>query len=159
MAKPHGKPRERTSSVTELADFAGVSRNTIYEWAKLDGYPRAPDGSVAKWDLCEWYCNRLVSPETDDEPGSGDSPALERLRAARASQEEIKLAAMREQFIDREWMHSRLMEIASLLRQCGEQLQREYGPDALQILDDSMTEIEAKIDEIGAESSTVESTN
>jgi hypothetical protein len=153
MAKPSGKPRERTSSVTELADFAGVSRNTIYEWAKLDGYPRAPDGSVAKWDLCEWYCNRLVSPETDDEPGPKDSPALERLRAARASQEEIKLAAMRQAYMDRDWVHARLMEIASLLRQCGDQLQRQHGEDALQILDDAMTEIELKIGELGGESS------
>jgi len=145
------KQRTRTSAVTEIADFAGVSRQTIYDWQKLPGYPRAPDGSVALWDLCEWRCRAAgadVSPETE---GGSDSPGLERFRDARAEQEEIKLAEMKRQVVAIDWMHARLNEIASLIRGAGEQLQREYGPDALQILEDAIAEAEGKIKDLGSE--------
>jgi hypothetical protein len=141
-------PRERTNSPTELAGFAGVSRQTVYDWMRLPGFPRAPDGSVAKWDLCEWYLTRLDPAEDEsDEPGRGDSPGLERYRLARAAQEEIKLGEMKKAFIDRQWVHANLMELASLIRACGEQLQREYGEDALAILDQAIKEFKGKIDE------------
>lgn len=149
MAKSNGKPRERTSNITELADFAGVSRNTIYEWMKLSGFPKAKDGTVCKWEMCEWYLTRLTpvgAGDADPEAG-GDSPGLERYRLARAGQEEIKLAQLRGQVMDRDWVHGKLMEIASLIRGCGEQLQREYGDDARQILDQSMDDVDGKIGE------------
>lgn len=141
------KQRTRTSSVTEIADFAGVARSTVYDWQKLPGYPGAPDGSVALWDLCEWQVLRLASVGDADPEVAGDSPGLERYRLARAGQEEIKLAQLRGHVMDREWMHSRLMEIASLIRACGEQLQRSHGEDALQILDQTLDDIDGKIEE------------
>lgn len=146
-------PRERTTNVTQLAEFAGVSRQTIYDWMRLPGFPKAPDGSVAKWDMCEWHLTRLDTPEPGgEESGGGDSPGLERYRMARAAQEEIKLGEMRKQFIDRAETHARLMEIAGLIRGCGEQLQREYGEDALQILDQMLIDVEQKMDEWLADS-------
>lgn len=149
MPKPLGKQRERTTSKTELAHFAGVSTNTIQNWSKLPGYPASTDGSVSKWELCEWYLLRLASPQGDAEPDEigGDSPGLERFRNARAGQEEIKLAQLRGQVMSREIVHGKLSEIAGLIRGCGEQIQREYGDDALQILDQTLDDIDEKITE------------
>lgn len=142
-------PRERTSSPTELAEFAGVSRQTVYDWMRLPGFPIAPDRSVAKWDMCEWYLTRL-DPADDDEGepgGAGTSPGLERYRLARAAQEEIKLGEMKKAFIDRHWAHTKLAEIVGILRGCGEQLQREHGEDALAILDQALSDITEKVDD------------
>lgn len=149
MAKPNGRQRERTTSKTALADFAGCSTNTIREWEKLPGYPKAADGSVCKWDLAVWHSQRLLAADAPELSGTdGDSPGLERYRLARASQEEIRLQVMRGAFMDREWMHRALMEIASVFRGTGDLLQRDFGDGATAIFDDGLDEILGKIAEL-----------
>jgi hypothetical protein len=134
--------------VSEMADFAGVARSTIYDWQKLSGWPSAPDGSVALWDIAVWR-DRLIAgddlaPEGEGD-GAGASPGLERYRLARAAQEEIKLSVMRKAYLDRNWVHSWLGELGSLLRICGEQLQREHGQDALDIMDQTLKEFGERV--------------
>lgn len=140
--------RERTSNVSDLANFAGVSRNTIYQWQRLPGFPKAGDGSVCKWELCEWVIRRSMTSDptgehNEMEPGAS-SPALERFRAARADMEEIKLQKERKELVSRENMHLFVIRVASLFRGWLDRLQRQHGEDVYQTGVDLLGDIEAE---------------
>jgi len=136
-AKPKSTPRERTSSPSELASFAGVHRTTIYEWAKLPGYPIASDGTVCKWELCEWFIGRSMnqgSPGGDGEDDwqSGDSPNLERFRLWRAKIAELEFNEKSKALVSRENMHGFVMRVAGLFRGWLDRLQRQHGEEVYQ---------------------------
>lgn len=140
--------RERTSNVSDLANFAGVSRNTIYKWQRLPGYPQASDGSVCKWELCEWYLRRSmiqdpVSDEDDLEPGTA-SPALERFRSARADLAELELQQKRKELVPRDDIRLFILRVAGLFRGWLDRLQRQHGDDVYQTGVDLLGDIEAK---------------
>jgi hypothetical protein len=63
-----------------------------------------------------------------------ESPALERYRAARASQEELRLGQMRDELIPRRELEPGLLRFAQVLRSAGDQLRRQCGADAAEIL-------------------------
>lgn len=73
---------------------------------------------------------------------TGDSPALERLRTANASIKELELARLREQLLPRQDVHTLLGHVASAYRRAGEQLQRRYGRDALDVVDEALADAE-----------------
>lgn len=78
------------------------------------------------------------------------TPALERLRLAKAQLAELELAAKRQQLVPVEEVRSGLLgPFAGALRRAGEVLGRNYGPGAQQVLDDAL---EAGRALLGAES-------
>lgn len=121
-----------------MADFAGVSDQTIRNWMKMPGFPKdTTDGSVCLWDIPLWYARLSGGSGNGDDPeiaiGDGDSEGLERYRMARAQQEEIKLAKMRGDFLSREDVHAALMETAPILKDAGERIIRSGGNDLAEI--------------------------
>jgi len=57
----------------------------------------------------------------------GDSPNLERQRAATADLRELELAQRRGELVPRDEMHRRLMRMSSILREGGMRLRRDHG--------------------------------
>lgn len=80
-----------------------------------------------------------------------DSPALERFRTVRADQESIKLAQMRKEVIARSDLRTSLARFAAVLRRGGEVLQRQFGPDALAVWEESIAEAVRSVAELMAE--------
>lgn len=156
--------RERTSSVAELAAFAGVHRTTVYEWAKIPGYPIASDGTVAKWDLCEWLIKRSIGPSAgagaaDDEMmiGPTGSPWLEKYREQRAGLAELELRQKRGELIEVADVQEFVMLLASLLRGGLDIIQRQCSPDVYTIVRNCIADVEGEIrrkfvDEVSDES-------
>lgn len=91
-----------------------------------------------------WYANAFVvadelrrsgknaDPDSDEDEvaGGSDSPALERLRTAKADREEIRLAEDRREVVHRQQAMETFNILSSVLRRRVDQLQRKYGRDA-----------------------------
>lgn len=136
--------KARTTRITEMADFAGVSDESIRRWQRLPGFPTGTDGSVCLWDLAIWrykYENGSDDGLTDGEQGS-DSPNLERLRRLKGDQEELKLAVMRGELIPKDQCQAALLKAASIIREGLDRLQRQCSQDAFQIMDDALREFQ-----------------
>jgi hypothetical protein len=139
-----------------MAEFAGISEQAMRKWMREPGFPKAGDGSVCLWDLAVWHELRM-SPDltpTDPEMNGVASPALERYRMARAKTVEIELSLKQKEVLDREIVHRRLSEIAGLLRAAGDMLQMQCGEDAFRILNETLDDIENKIEEWFSETPT-----
>lgn len=157
----HGQTaKHRTSSITEIAAFAGVTRNTIYSWKRLEGYPVDPKtGEVCLWDLAIWRASLDYQFEADvsgSDPKS--SPALEEYRRQRAAQEAIKTEVMRKSFIKRESIHSILGRIAGVIRTVGERVRKDHGEEIYAstygaMLDSFRLTVETALGELEAEES------
>jgi len=106
------------------------------------GHPKIDLSAVVRrlHDFLAENKDKLGADSTGDPLLVGtDSPALERYRLARAKIAEHELEEKIEQLIPREQIHDGMTQLAGLLRSCGEQLQRAYGDDALDILNEALT--------------------
>lgn len=74
------------------------------------------------------------------------TPALERLQTARAGIAELDLAQKRGDLVDRRDFQALLQRVAHIMRGCGDALQRAYGADAQNVLDEGITEVLREID-------------
>lgn len=142
-------------TVSGLARWAGVSRTTVQAWMRCPDFPRDPDGSINPWKVCDWHRARqkaqqpATTPFTDDPmllptPGS-KSKALEKYRRARADLANLDLEERRGSLIARDKAHDGLMDIARLIRQAGDALRRQFGPEAYALLDGALNQAEARI--------------
>lgn len=80
------------------------------------------------------------SDEDDDLMQGEATPALERYRAAKADLAELELQDRRSQTIDRAEMHEKLAKSAATLRRVGEDLERTFGVEALEIYNDGIAD-------------------
>jgi phage terminase Nu1 subunit (DNA packaging protein) len=143
------------SSAAKVAAFFGVARDTVRkDWVarKMPGEPGAYDlSAIAKWretDLSRKN-KRPVGDESGDPDLEGEeSPGLERYRLAKAALAELELDRKRRAVIDRAVAHEGLGRIADVLRQAGERLQRQHGPDALGVLEEALASAEIEIETI-----------
>ena len=69
----------------------------------------------------------------------GDSPSLERYRAARADMVELELEKTRGTHIDVRALESTIVRFSDRLRSTGELLQRKFGNDASEMFNDGIT--------------------
>ena len=81
----------------------------------------------------------------DSGDGQPPSPALERYRAARADHAELDLEQRRGDLVDRREFQALLLRTSHILRGLGESLQRQYGPDAQGLLDESIDDVEREV--------------
>src|SRR5690606_17948204 len=74
---------------------------------------------------------------------------------AKAELTELELAKRRGLLIDRDELQGGLSRMASILRECGERLQRHFGVEAHAILEEALNEAERVLidDDVGADRS------
>jgi phage terminase Nu1 subunit (DNA packaging protein) len=93
------KRHSKCDSLREAARRCGMSSKTLQGWKDAGLISQDADG---KWDTAiikDVAENRLLEIEMLRDEGESRSPAIERLRSARASQEELRLAQMRGELI------------------------------------------------------------
>jgi hypothetical protein len=87
---------------------------------------------------------------SDDELMQGDasSPALERYREERARLAQLDRLEREHVLVQRDQVREGLGRIASIIRTAGDTLQRQFGPDAAEILLDSLDDAEQEIERL-----------
>ena len=88
------------------------------------------------------FVKSVESEATDalmGEDGGAVSAGLERYRMARAQLEEMKLADLKRETMLRSAVRQGLGQLAELLRKAGQDLQRRYGAEAQQVIDDTLS--------------------
>jgi len=132
----------RTIPKKHWIDMSGRQYKILDGQAKTYGLPIAGESvdlpAVVRW-LHDFLANngrKLLAPDSDADLlyGGGDSPALERLREESWKCKRLERLEREGQLVDREQIRSTLSAFAGLLRNCGEALQKQFGPDALELL-------------------------
>jgi len=109
----------------QVASHFGITSRQVRNWLR-SGAP----GRRGRYDLAaisDWQAQQ----QADELLLAGHpSPALERYRLARAKREEFGLERDLGQWLPRDQVHEALTLFANVLRQTGDALQRQFGPDA-----------------------------
>ncbi len=74
------------------------------------------------------------------------SPALEEYRREKVKLLRLDVQEREQVLLPRDRIHEGLSRIASVLRLAGDALQRQYGPDARQIIDEALDDAQREID-------------
>ena len=138
--------------------WSGRRERTIEAQAERYGLPLADDSIELRLlvprahDLLDRNAEHLAGDVGGDPLlVGGDSPALERYRAARAESLRLDRRLREEDLLDRRRAHERLGQAAGILRGAAETLQRQYGPEAhavlAEALDDAVAEVQRRIPE------------
>lgn len=88
---------------------------------------------------------RLTRDDADLMQGNG-SPALERFREERAALARLDRLEREGQLVQRDLARNALARIATVLRNAGDALQRQFGLTAVEILYDALTEAEREVE-------------
>lgn len=143
-------------TIDQVARFFRVNRRTVSEW-KGRGCPGGR-GAYSLPDIVQWLREHIWSDggngkplqgfEGDDDDLQGfDSPGLERYRLAKAEITELDLAAKKKQMVSRDSIGDGLVRCSGVLRGALENLQRQFGPEALAIMDDALAEYDRIVHE------------
>lgn len=91
---------------------------------------------------CQRWCDQNIhrpgkpvgemvdDPDADAVMEGGASPQLERWRRIRADMAELQLLELKKVLVPREKVRQVMQRFAAILRQCGETLQKQCGPEA-----------------------------
>lgn len=126
--------------------MSGRHARTINEQADRYGIPfdgasiSLPAVARAVHDFLAENAHKLAMPETEDPLmlGGGQSPALERYRAARATLAELERDERQGKLISRDELRDGWTLIAGVLRRAGESLTRQHGAGARAIMDEAL---------------------
>lgn len=136
----------------DVAYLHGVTQQAVARWVH-NGCPRNEEGSLNIRDVLAWRTARLEA-----RPGraarSAPSPALERMRLAKARMAELDLELKRGLVIPLERVNVLFTRMANIVRQTGDALQRTCGSEAKGILDEALLRLQREIEaecNIGAE--------
>jgi len=95
---------------------------------------------------------KLLRAEDGDDLLSGpETPELEKLRKVNRLIKEVEYGKLKTQVLDRSKVHEGLTRIAAIIRDCGDALQRRFGPDALDLLHQHLDAVDAEIAALCAE--------
>ena len=135
----HGlHPRGRVvETVDQVAEHCGVHRRTVHEWLRqhCPGKPGTYDlDAIAAWR----DARSRAAKEEDGALAGPASPGLERYRLARAAIAELELEQLRGRLVPRDEVHAVMDQVAGVLRNAGEVLQRHYGDEARQVLEEAI---------------------
>ncbi len=140
-------PRIETTQDAASAAL-GVNRRTLREWL-ANGAPGRP-GHYDVDAIAKWRDGR-------DDPGSGDpllsgsSPELERYRGFRADLAALDLEARRGNLVPRAEIHQIMDAIAETLRRCGERLEKNFGSEARELLDETIDSCKRHLEQLEIE--------
>jgi hypothetical protein len=134
FAPVHGREAGSLLLVTPkaLADGFGVTERTIRSWLK-EGMPMH-QGSVGNkpalynvFDIFRWRLSRIETGESDPLMRGGSSPALERYRAAKASQAERENKKAEGQLVESAIVSMQLAEVGRSFKVGAEIVARLHG--------------------------------
>lgn len=111
-----------------IARVFAVRRQAVAQWR---GCPRNDDDTYSLPAVVAW---KLGLAAADSEMGDGDSPALERFRAAKADLAELDREQRIGNLCRRETVREALVAFGQTLRVACDVLVRRYGNDAADIL-------------------------
>lgn len=149
-----GKPQHldsktRISQVT-WRKWSGRQWKTIFDQAKLYGFPLDRDG-IHLPAFAAWFHNFLAANAAKlsrhRTKGETQSPALERWRRARARAAEIELMKMQRVLVPLEALRQFHNIEAKLMLNAAHRLEVRFGPDARQIYDALIDDIEREAGE------------
>ena len=157
--KRHEKAREealrwryyRTIPQKHWRKMSGRQAKVINEQASRYGLPFGgpvvdlPEFVRAFHDFLAASAQKLAR-EPDDLLEGGPSPALERYRQERAELARLDRMERQRQLLPRDAVRESLARIASLIRQAGERLEREFGPQAAGCLYEALDEAQREIE-------------
>jgi hypothetical protein len=136
--------------------MSGRPAQIINDQAKRYGIPF--DGAVVDLpkvirSLHDFLAANAYKLAKDDDPlmGGGDSPALEEYRREQVLMARYKRLELERQLIPRDEARVVQGRIASIIRNCGEVLQRQFGPAALDILNEALDDAEAEVNRMFSE--------
>jgi phage terminase Nu1 subunit (DNA packaging protein) len=146
QAKQHVVARQ-----ADVAAFCGVSIDAVKNWAKQGMPGKAPSYDLA--EIVQWLRRDgpwkphgreqaldALGDEILLEGGAGNSPALEKLRAAKAALAELDLQQRRGQLLSVERSKEIGLRWATLLKRMGERLGKRFGRDATAAVHDTLEE-------------------
>ncbi len=139
------KRHSKCASLREAARRCGMSSKTLQGWKDAGLISQDADG---KWDTAvikDVAENRLLEIEMLRDGGEEKSPAIERLRSARASQEELRLAQMRGELISAKEVQEELVARINSVRRVMQEIPKRLAPRLVGIPDP--WEIEEKLRE------------
>ena len=131
----------------EVAAYFGVGVRTVATWL-ASGCP----GSAGAYDLHAIHAWRdsqrqAVADQAADPLLAGSaSPALEQYRQERAKLAKLDRLERERDLLPRDEVHTLLGQIALVIRSAGETLQRTYGAEAQQTLDEALDEADRLIE-------------
>jgi hypothetical protein len=155
-------------TIATLAEVFGVSTQHIQKLtrdlpAKIvrPSKKRGTPTWVCGRGFVDWWVARALRRRRDRVPsastaaeGNGDpllvaegvaSPALEKYREARAALAELDLQERQRDLLPRQAVHEVFGRIASRLRDAGEQLGREHGSEAHDVLTEALDDAEREV--------------
>lgn len=118
--------------------LTGLTQGKIENVAARYGLPI--DGAVV--DLYVLFPAMLAALDQEMELGGEGSPALERLRAAKAKIAELDLEERRGSLMSVDEVMGRLTDIATIMRQRSEAMARVGGPAVQRAFEDMLDEVE-----------------
>ena len=127
-------------------EMSGRQAKVLYEQAERHGIPfgertiSLPDVVRALHDFFKRNAVKLAAEE--DLLTGETSPALERYREERAALARLDRLEREHVLVNRQEIREGLSRIASVLRTAGDTLQRQFGPGALEILNEALAEAE-----------------
>lgn len=128
----------------DVAAFFGVHPKTIDVWRR-SGMP----GEQRNWDLAEiaqWRESHIKKKSGEN------SQYVELWQKERFLSTRLKRRQAENDLVERAYVHEELQRLAGLLRQLGERLQKSFGQDAQDILDEAVDSfakrVKSKIEEV-----------
>lgn len=163
MSQKNGKPQMSHPgrgwfTVEQVSEFLDISRQSFhghYRKHVPESAMRCDGKGRPTWVHGRTLHDALVAVAREQERerfgddglliGEG-SPSLERLRAARAKMVELDLRERQGQLLDVQAMNKALNHYAVLIRQCGQQLRKEFGNGAGDLLDATADEFAEQLE-------------
>ena len=99
-------------------------------------------------DFLAANARRLSSDDDDLLHADVSSPALERYREERALMARLDRLEREQTLVPRHAVRNGLERIAVILRTAGDQLQREYGAEAMELLHEALDDAQREIDQL-----------
>jgi len=142
-------PRKKSRIVHTQAEVAvhfGVSNKSVQEWLS-HGCPYVPrkKGKAGEYDIDaidEWRREQKGLGESDPLLNGPDSPALEEYRKWKAKREKFNYYKDRKKWMPIETVVQGLAVFASTMRQSFDALQRQFGQEALAIVENAIDDAE-----------------
>ena len=134
-------------------EMSGRQTKVLNEQAARYGLPIGgrtidlPAVVAALHDFLAANARKLAAGGVDD-PALAGVTNLDRKREEDWKTARLKRHILEGAYLSRADVHGGLSRFASRIRRAGESLQRNYGPDALKILDDALTDAQIEIDNL-----------